>query len=65
MARSKAVFDAQAYMAWEAEQSNKHKYHDGEVCAMAGASEAHVTVAPNVPWPCASTCGQPQQLVHL
>lgn len=41
-------FDAQAYLAWEAEQSAKHEYHDGEVFAMAGASDAHVTVAGNV-----------------
>ncbi len=42
------VFDAQAYLAWEAEQSTKHEYHDGEVFAMASASDAHVTVAGNV-----------------
>ena len=41
-------FDAQAYLAWEAVQSTKHEYHDGEVFAMAGASDAHVTVAGNV-----------------
>ena len=41
-------FDAQAYLAWEAEQSTKHEYHDGVVFAMAGASDAHVTVAGNV-----------------
>ena len=41
-------FDAQAYLAWEAEQSTKHEYHDGEVFAMAGATDAHVTVAGNV-----------------
>ena len=41
-------FDAQAYLAWEPEQSTKHEYHDGEVFAMAGASDAHVTVAGNV-----------------
>lgn len=46
--RTTAVFDAQAYLAWEAEQSTKHEYHDGEVFAMAGASDAHVTVAGNV-----------------
>ena len=41
-------FDAPAYLAWEAEQSTKHEYHDGEVFAMAGATDAHVTVAGNV-----------------
>ena len=44
----KPFLDAKAYLAWEAEQANKHEYHDGEVFAMAGASEAHVTVALNV-----------------
>ncbi len=42
------MHDAPAYLAWEAEQSTKHEYHDGEVFAMAGASDAHVTVAGNV-----------------
>lgn len=41
-------FDATAYLAWEAEQSQKHEYFDGEVFAMAGASDAHVTIALNV-----------------
>ena len=41
-------FDAQAYLAWEAEQSTKHEYHDGDVFAIAGASDAHVTVALNI-----------------
>ena len=45
---TKPLFDAQAYLAWEAEQSTKHECHDGEVFAMAGASEAQVTVALNV-----------------
>ncbi len=47
-ASTAAFFDAQAYLAWEAEQSTKHEYHDGEVFVIAGASEAHVTVALNV-----------------
>lgn len=41
-------FDAQAYLAWEAEQAEKNEYLDGEVFAMAGASEAHVTIALNL-----------------
>ena len=41
-------FDAQAYLAWETEQTEKHQYIAGEIFAMAGASEAHVTVAGNV-----------------
>lgn len=41
-------FDAADYLAWEAGQSEKHEYLDGEVFAMAGASDAHVTVALNL-----------------
>lgn len=42
------LFDADAYLAWEAEQPIKHEYLAGEVFAMAGASDAHVTIALNV-----------------
>ena len=41
-------FDAQAYLDWEAEQIQKHEYFDGEVFAMSGASDAHVTIAGNL-----------------
>ena len=41
-------FDADAYLAWEAEQPEKHEYVHGEVFAMSGASDAHVTVAGNM-----------------
>lgn len=41
-------FDEQAYLDWEAQQAEKHEYLDGEVFAMAGASDAHVTVAGNL-----------------
>ena len=41
-------FDAQAYLAWEAEQSTKHEYHDGEVFAMAGGEDRNATVAGNL-----------------
>ena len=41
-------FDAPAFLAWEAEQPEKHEYLDGEVFAMAGASETHVTLAGNL-----------------
>lgn len=41
-------FEAADYLAWEAEQAVKHEYLDGEVFAMAGASEAHVTIAGNM-----------------
>ena len=41
-------FNAPAFLAWEAEQPEKHEYLDGEVFAMAGASETHVTLAGNL-----------------
>lgn len=41
-------FEAADYLGWEAEQAIKHEYIDGEVFAMAGASEAHVTIAGNI-----------------
>ncbi len=41
-------FDAQNYLEWEAGQAEKHQYLDGEVFAMVGASDAHVTIAGNV-----------------
>lgn len=36
------------YLALEAESHIKHEYIDGEVYAMAGASDAHVTIAGNI-----------------
>ena len=36
------------YLAWEADQLEKHEYVDGEVFAMAGAGESHITVCLNV-----------------
>lgn len=44
----KTRFDADAYLAWEAAQPEKHEYLAGEVLAMPGASAAHVTVALNL-----------------
>jgi Uma2 family endonuclease len=44
----KPHFCPEEYLAWEAEQSEKHEYVDGEVFAMAGAAEGHVTVTGNV-----------------
>ncbi len=41
-------FDADAYLAWEAEQPEKHEYLNGEVFAQAGASDGHVTIALNL-----------------
>ena len=34
----KPHFSPEAYLAWEAEQPEKHEYVDGEVFAMAGVS---------------------------
>jgi len=36
------------YLAWEAAQPERHEYIDGEVFAMAGAEDRHVTVAGNL-----------------
>lgn len=44
----KPIFSAEDFLAWEAGQSEKHEYLAGEVFAMAGASEAHVTIAGNL-----------------
>ncbi len=41
-------FTPEEYLAWEAEQLEKHEYVDGEVFAMAGAGEGHITVCMNV-----------------
>ena len=35
------------YLAFEAQSQIKHEYHNGEVFAMAGAADAHITVALN------------------
>ena len=45
---TKPRFDADAYLAWEAEQPGKSEYVDGEVFAMAGVRREHATVALNV-----------------
>lgn len=41
-------FTAQDYLAWEAAQTERHEYVGGEVFAMAGADDRHVTIALNV-----------------
>ena len=42
------TFSLDAYMAWEAEQVDRHEYLNGEVFAMTGAKDAHNTIALNV-----------------
>jgi len=47
-AEPKAAFSAADYLAWEAGQTDRHEFIDGEVFAMAGAEDRHVTVAMNL-----------------
>lgn len=44
----KPVFTADDYLAWEPAQLDRHEYLDGEVFAMAGAEDRHVTVSMNI-----------------
>ncbi len=44
----KTPFDATAYLDWEQHQTQRHEFIDGEVFAMSGASDAHVTVTLNL-----------------
>ncbi len=43
-AAQKTVFSAADYLMWEASQAERHEFVDGEVFAMAGAEDRHVTV---------------------
>lgn len=45
---SKVRFSIDDYMAWEAEQAERHEYLNGEVFAMTGARDAHNTIALNI-----------------
>ena len=42
------VFTAADYLVWEHAQTERHEFVDGEVFAMAGAEDRHVTVAGNL-----------------
>jgi len=44
----KTVLSADDYLAWEPAQLDRHEYLDGEVFAMAGAEDRHVTVSMNI-----------------
>lgn len=46
-AAEKAIFTAADYLTWEAAQAERHEYLNGEVFAMTGAEDRHVTVAGN------------------
>ena len=41
------IFSADEYLVWEAAQTERHEFHDGEVFAMAGAEDRHVTACGN------------------
>ena len=43
-----SVFTADDYLAWEALQPDRHEFINGEVFAMAGAEDRHVTVTMNL-----------------
>ena len=45
---SQTRFDADTYLAWEAQQPDKSEYVDGEVFAMVGVRREHATVALNM-----------------
>jgi len=47
LAGEKTLIIAADYLTWEAAQAERHEYLDGEVFAMAGAEDRHVTVAGN------------------
>lgn len=42
------IFSAADYLVWEAKQPERHEYIDGEVFAMAGAEDRHVTATMNL-----------------
>jgi len=43
-----SAFTAMDYLAWEPAQPDRHEFLDGEVFAMAGAEDRHVTVSGNL-----------------
>lgn len=46
--QAKIPFGPDDYLAWESGQPERNEYVDGEVFAMSGASDAHVTIALNI-----------------
>jgi Uma2 family endonuclease len=48
LAQEKTTLSEQEYLAWEAEQIDKHEYVAGEVFGMVGARRVHVIVAGNI-----------------
>jgi Uma2 family endonuclease len=47
-AARKTAMTAEEFLAWEAEQTERHDFVNGEVFAMAGAEDRHITVSLNV-----------------
>ena len=47
-ALTKAAFTADDYLAWEERSPGKHEYLAGEIFAMVGATDAHVTITMNL-----------------
>ncbi len=47
-AAQNTIFTAADYLAWESAQLDRHEFVDGEVFAMAGAEDRHVTVSMNL-----------------
>lgn len=46
--QTQATFSADDYLTWEATQSERHEFLDGEIFAMAGAEDWHITVCLNI-----------------
>ena len=44
----KTPFTSAEYLVWEADQVERHDFIDGEVFAMSGAEDRHVTIALNI-----------------
>ena len=48
LTRTKPAFTAEDYLAWEERSPGKHEYLAGEIFAMVGATDAHVTITMNL-----------------
>lgn len=48
IAKEKPTLTPEAYLEWEKTSEIKHEYLDGDIFAMAGATDSHVTVSGNL-----------------
>ena len=48
MGPPRPTMSASDFLSWDASVSKRHEFVDGEVFAMAGAEDRHVTIALNV-----------------